>query len=91
MHTIFFFKYVLLSLKCKLCEDIGWRHVQKINVKIGQGPSHGWVFCIMLRDLDFILRAIENEKKNLIKVVTCSEFVSAVFMVLSGVIPEARR
>ena len=42
---------------------MGWRHVQKINVKIGQRPSHRWVFCIVLRDLDFILRAIENEKK----------------------------
>ena len=42
---------------------MGWRHVQTINVKIGQRPSHRWVFCIVLRDLDFILRAIENEKK----------------------------
>lgn len=33
------------------CEDMGWSHVQKISVKMVRGQ--GWVFCIMLRDLNF--------------------------------------
>lgn len=85
-------KYLLLSLKCKVCEDMGWRHVQKINVKIGQRPSHGWVFCTVLRDLDFILRATEKEKKRFNQGGGMFRICfSEVFMVVSGVISEERR
>lgn len=46
----------------------------------------------MLRDLDFILRAIENEKKKFNQGGGVFRICfSEVFMVLSGVIPEARR
>lgn len=85
-------KYLLLSLKCKVCEDMGGRHVQKINVKIGQRPSHGWIFCIVLRDLDFILRAIEKDKERLSQGGGVFRICfSEVFMVVGGVIPETRR